>query len=318
MKNEEALTQHTLKGKDVLSWVDFAPEDIEELLESAGQLKEKQKQGIPHQTLAGRSLGMIFENASTRTRVSFEVGMTQLGGHALFLSSADLQIGRGEPVQDTARALSRYVDAIMIRANDHEMVATLAENSDAPVINALTDDYHPCQALADMLTIQEHLGSLKGRKVVYVGDGNNVAHSLMVIAAKFGVHITLSTPVGYEGSREVWTKAKAIAAETGSKVEHVTDPNEAVQHADVVYTDVWVSMGAEKEKDTRNWAFEPYQVNDALMAQANDEAIFMHCLPAHRGEEVSAGVIDGPRSVVFDQAENRLHVQKAILQAVVR
>ncbi|QQK76985.1 ornithine carbamoyltransferase [Salicibibacter cibarius] len=318
MEKEEVLAEQSLKGRDVLSWMDFASEDIEKLLESARQLKEKQKQGLPHQTLNGRSLGMIFENASTRTRVSFEVGMTQLGGHALFLSSADLQIGRGEPVEDTARALSRYLDAIMIRANDHDMVATLAEKSDIPVINALTDDDHPCQALADMLTIQEHLGSLKGRKVVYVGDGNNVAHSLMVIAAKLGVDITLSTPVGYEGAPGVWEKAKAFAAETGSNVEHVIDPHEAVKNADIVYTDVWVSMGAEEEKDTRNRAMEPYQVDKAMMAQANDEAIFMHCLPAHRGEEVSAEVIDGPQSVVFDQAENRLHVQKAILQAVVR
>ncbi|QQK80845.1 ornithine carbamoyltransferase [Salicibibacter cibi] len=318
MEKEEELTAHSLKGRDVLSWVDFAPEDIEQLLQNARQLKENQKQGVPHQTLTGRSLGMIFENASTRTRVSFEVGMAQLGGHALFLSSSDLQIGRGEPVEDTARALSRYLDAIMIRANDHDMVATLAKESDIPVINALTDDYHPCQALADMLTIQEHLGSLKGRKVVYVGDGNNVAHSLMIIAAKLGVDITLSTPVGYEGAPEVWEKAKAFAAETGSKVEHVIDPHEAVKNADIIYTDVWVSMGAEKEKDTRNREFEPYQVNEALMAEANEEAIFMHCLPAHREEEVSAEVIDGPRSVVFDQAENRLHVQKAILQAVVR
>ncbi|AXF55695.1 ornithine carbamoyltransferase [Salicibibacter kimchii] len=318
METEEVWTEGSLKGRDVLSWVDFASEDIEGLLESAGLLKEKQKHGIPHQTLAGRSLGMIFENASTRTRVSFEVGMTQLGGHALFLSSADLQIGRGEPIEDTARVLSRYVDAIMIRANDHEMVTRLAEMSDIPVINALTDDYHPCQALADMLTIQEHLGSLKGRKVVYVGDGNNVAHSLMIIAAKLGVDITLSTPKGYEGDQAVWEKAKDVAEDTGSKVEHVIDPHEAVQHADVVYTDVWVSMGAEKEQDIRNQAFEHYQVTDALMDQATDEAIFMHCLPAHRDEEVSADVIDGARSVVFDQAENRLHVQKAILQAVVR
>ncbi|MBB6448459.1 ornithine carbamoyltransferase [Geomicrobium halophilum] len=312
----EVLEERLLKGRDVLTWGDYTSSEIEQLLESAAQLKEKQQKGIPHQPLAGRSLGMIFENASTRTRVSFEVGMTQLGGHALFLSSADLQIGRGEPIQDTAKVLSRYIDGLIIRANDHEKVKHLAESSDVPVINALTDLYHPCQALADMLTIQEHKGSLKGRKIVYVGDGNNVAHSLMIIAAKLGLNITLSTPEGYEGTESIWTEAKKIAMETGSKVEHVVNPKEAVKDADVIYTDVWVSMGAEKEEEERGKVFERYQVDETLMSLADTEAIFMHCLPAHRGEEVSSAVIDGPHSVVYEQAENRLHVQKAILQAV--
>ncbi|SDI54849.1 ornithine carbamoyltransferase [Natribacillus halophilus] len=317
-KNPEVVVGQFLQGRDVLTWADYATGEIEQLLESARRLKEQQQQGATQQTLAGRSLGMIFENASTRTRVSFEVGMTQLGGHALFLNSTDLQIGRGEPVDDTAKVLSRYVDGIMIRANDHEKVKRLAEKSEVPVINALTDWYHPCQALADMLTVQEHLDQLNGRKLVYVGDGNNVAHSVMIIAAKLGMDITLSTPEGYEGEADVWAEARAIAEQTGSKVAHVVDPREALQDADIVYTDVWVSMGVEKEADKRNKAFRRYQVNEELMSLAKKEAIFMHCLPAHRGEEVSAEVIDGPQSVVFDQAENRLHVQKAILQAVMR
>ncbi|GAK11840.1 LOW QUALITY PROTEIN: ornithine carbamoyltransferase [Geomicrobium sp. JCM 19039] len=307
-------TKTNITGKDVLTWKDFTTEEIEQLLEQANLLKKKLKNNESQRN--GRNHSMIFQNASTRTRVSFEVGMTQLGGHALFLSGEDLQIGVVSPLKITARAMSRYVDAIMIRANDHEMVQKLAEMSDVPVINALTDLYHPCQALADALTIQEQFGRLKGLNITYVGDGNNVAHSLMIIAAKLGMNMTMATPQGYEGDTDVWDAAQKQAEQTGATIRHVVDPEQAVSDAHIVYTDVWTSMGAEKEQQSRLKIFEKYQVNEPLMAKAQPGAIFMHCLPAHRGEEVSASVLEGKQSVVFDQAENRLHVQKAILTSV--
>ena len=263
--------------------------------------------------LAGKTLGMIFQKSSTRTRVSFEVGMFQLGGHALFLSANDIQLGRGETIPDTAAVLSRYVDAVMIRTFDHQDVVDLARFGTIPIINGLDDLVHPCQALADVFTMKETFGDLPGRKIAYIGDGNNVAHSLLYIGAKTGVHVTIACPGDYVPQAEVFESAHADAAETGARLEVVSDPFDAVRDADVVYTDVWASMGQEAEQAKRLADFNGYQVTPDLMAAANDGAVFMHCLPAHRGEEVAADVIDGPASVVFDEAENRMHAQKAVL-----
>ncbi|WP_059103970.1 ornithine carbamoyltransferase [Shouchella shacheensis] len=309
-------TKINVTGKDLLTLLDYSPNEVAQLLEEAFALKSAQKNGEPHQHLAGKSLGMIFENASTRTRVSFEVGMTQLGGHALFLSPRDLQIGRGEPVVDTANVLSRYLDGIMIRTNSHEMVAELAKHASVPVINALTDAFHPCQALADLMTIYEQKQTLKGLKLVYMGDGNNVAHSLLAAGAKVGMNVTVASPKGYEVDKEILARAKEAAKETGAHIEAVHDPKAAVSGADVIYTDVWASMGYEGEQSEREKVFAPFQVNEELISYANPEFIFLHCLPAHRGEEVTASVIDGTHSFVYDQAENRLHAQKAVLAAV--
>ncbi|WP_413379602.1 ornithine carbamoyltransferase [Alkalihalobacillus sp. 1P02AB] len=307
-----------LKGRDFLTLLDYQPEEIKQLLDLAVELKSKQKRGVSTNLLAGKSLGMIFENASTRTRVSFEVGMTQLGGHALFLSPRDLQIGRGEPIMDTANVLSRYVDAIMIRTNSHESVEEFAKHSDVPVINALTDYYHPCQAMADLLTIYEHKQTFAGLKLVYVGDGNNVAHSLLAAGAKVGMDVVVATPEKYEVDPVIFEKIKEAAKETGAKVSLSHDPVEAIQDADVIYTDVWASMGFEQEQSEREKAFAPFQVNEQLVSGAKEDYLFLHCLPAHRGEEVSEGVIDGEHSVIYDQAENRLHAQKAILASLIK
>jgi ornithine carbamoyltransferase len=258
--------------------------------------------------LAGKSLAMIFMKASTRTRVSFEVGAWQLGGHALFLSPRDVQLGRGEPIADTARVLSRYVDGIMIRTFAHSEVEELAKYADVPVINGLTDLLHPCQILADLLTIRQHLGSIDGRKVAWIGDGNNMANSWINAAYRLGFDLTLACPEGYDPDRTILERAQKVA-----NVRVVRDPGEAVEGADVVNTDVWASMGQEDEQAVREKAFKGYIVDEALMSRAQQDAIFMHCLPAHRGEEVSAAVIDGLQSVVWDEAENRLHVQKAIM-----
>ncbi|WP_017726898.1 ornithine carbamoyltransferase [Halalkalibacterium ligniniphilum] len=315
--NEVSINPSTLKGRDFLTLLDFTPDEVQYLLSKAVELKAAQKQGIGKLELAGKSLGMIFENASTRTRVSFEVGMTQLGGHALFLSPRDLQIGRGEPVKDTANVLSRYVDAIMIRTNSHETVQELAEYAAVPVINALTDAFHPCQALADLLTIQEQKGELQGKKLVYFGDGNNVAHSLLIAGAKTGMDVTVASPVGYEVDPSIFNLAVEAAKETGATLTLSSDPKAAAKGADVIYTDVWASMGYEQEQQEREKALFPYQVNDELVSQAASDFIFLHCLPAHRGEEVTASVIDGTRSFVYDQAENRLHVQKAVLVSLI-
>jgi ornithine carbamoyltransferase len=307
----------TLKGKHFLTLLDFSSSEVLYLLDLAIKLKKSQKEGNCPQHLSGKSLGMIFENASTRTRVSFEVGMTQLGGHSLFLSPRDLQIGRGEPIRDTAQVLSRYVDGIMIRTNSHETVEEFAKYSTVPVINALTDNYHPCQALADLLTIYEKKGKLKGLKITYVGDGNNVAHSLVVGAAKVGMDVAVATPKGYEMDETIIAQALEVAKETGSIVTITTDPIEAVKDADIIYTDVWASMGYEEEQSLRQKCLMPYQVNQELVSHAKSDYLFLHCLPAHRGEEVSADVIDGSHSVVYDEAENRLHAQKAILVALI-
>lgn len=267
-------------------------------------------------SLAGKTLGMIFQKSSTRTRVSFEVGMYQLGGHALFLSSNDIQMGRGEPIEDTAKVMSRYVDAIMIRTFAHQDVRDLATHGSIPIINGLDDLVHPCQVLSDLLTIQEHLGDLKGRKLAYIGDGNNMAHSLLAGGAKVGMDVVIAAPEGYQPLPDMLAQAQEDAKETGATLSVVTDPMEAVKDADVVYTDVWASMGQEAEQAKREKAFVGFTVDAAMMAAAKPGAIFMHCLPAHRGEEVSADVIDGPQSVIYDEAENRMHMQKAILHTL--
>lgn len=302
-----------LKGRDLLSLHDFTPEEVAAIIDLAGELKEKQKWNVPHPYLQGKTLGMIFQKASTRTRVSFEVAMYQLGGYPMFLSAGDLQLGRGETIADTARVLSRYLDGIMIRTYAQADVEELARYATIPVINGLTDLLHPCQILADLQTIKEKKGELAGLKLAYVGDGNNICHSLLFGCAKVGMHISVASPDGYKPKEEIVRMAREDAALTGSKIEILTDPVEAVSGADVVVTDVWASMGQEAEQAERVKVFAPYQVNEKLVAHARPDFIFLHCLPAHRGEEVTDGVIDGPHSVVWDEAENRLHAQKAVL-----
>lgn len=310
------ITQLNLKGRDFIEFTDYSKEEIEYLLQLAVDIKKKQKSGEVYQPLKGKTIGLIFEKSSTRTRVSFEVGMFQLGGHALFLSKNDIQLGRGETISDTAQVLSRYLDGIMIRTFAHSNVTELAKYADIPVINGLSDDAHPCQVLADFQTVLEHKGQLKGLKMAYIGDGNNMAHSLMIGAAKLGVHVSVASPEGYEPNSAIVEKAKSIAQGTGSQVVVTHSPEEAVKDADIIYTDVWASMGFEEEQQAREAAFADYQVNEELVKGAKKDYIFLHCLPAHRGEEVSEGVIDGPNSAIFDQAENRLHAQKALMAAL--
>ena len=291
--------------RDFLAIPDYSREELNALFDLAERMRRGQYTDKP---LAGKSLAMIFMKSSTRTRVSFEVGTWQLGGHALFLSPRDVQLGRGEPVADTARVLSRYVDGIMIRTFAHDEVELLARYADVPVINGLTDLLHPCQILADILTIRQHLGTIEGKKVAWIGDGNNMANSWINAAYRLGFELVLACPEGYEPDKAILDRAQSVA-----NVRVVRDPSEAAQEADVVNTDVWASMGQEDEQAIREKAFKGYIVDDALMSRAKNSAIFLHCLPAHRGEEVSASVIDGPQSVVWDEAENRLHVQKAIM-----
>ena len=298
----------------MLSIHDLSVDEVQEILALAHELKAKQKAGIEHHLLKGKTLGMIFEKSSTRTRVSFEVGMYQLGGQALFLSNRDLQLGRGEPIKDTARVLSRYLDGIMIRTYGHDRVEELAKYADIPVINALTDLLHPCQVLTDLLTIQEHKGkNLKGLKMAYVGDGNNMTNSYMYGCAKAGMTFVAATPADYKPDATVTKQAKEDAKLTGASIELVTDPVEAVKGADIVVTDTWASMGQEDEHDARKKIFAPYQVNKELMAHADKRAIVMHCLPAYRGEEITEEVLEANAQVIFDEAENRLHTQKAIM-----
>lgn len=299
--------------KDFISLHDCTTQEIEALLKLAIKLKAENKAGVVHHLLKGKTLGMIFTKSSTRTRVSFEVGMTQLGGYPLFLSSADIQLGRGETIYDTAKVLERYLDAIMIRTYAHSDVLELAEHADIPVINALTDLLHPCQVLADLQTIYEHKGRLEGLKFAYIGDGNNMAHSIMYGCAKMGLDCAIATPKGYEPDKQVTALAKEDFASSGAKLVLTQDPEEAIANADVVYTDTWVSMGQESEKAERVKIFAPYQVDEKLVKKAKSDYLFMHCLPAYRGFEVSEGVIDGANSVIFDEAENRLHAQKAVL-----
>lgn len=309
----ENLIQHNLKGKNFLQFSDFSTDEILYLLEVAQELKTLQKQGEPHPTLSGKVLGMIFEKSSTRTRVSFEVGMLQLGGHAIFLSSKDIQLGRGECISDTAKVLSRYVDGLMIRTFSHESVEEFAKYATVPVINGLTDLQHPTQVLADLLTILEYKGKLAGLKLCYVGDGNNnMAHSLIEGAVKVGMDISIASPKGYMPNEQIVTNAKE--ALNGTTLTITNDPIEAIKDADVVVTDVWTSMGQEEETAKRLKAFQGFQVNEELCKHAKADFIFLHCLPAHRGEEVTGEIIDGSHSVVFDEAENRLHAQKAILK----
>ena len=285
-------------------------DDVKYILDLAVKIKAGEMEEKP---LEGKTLAMIFQKSSTRTRVSFDVGMYQLGGRAIFLSSNDLQMGRGEPISDTAKVLSRFVDGIMIRAIKHSDVVELAEHSDVPVINGLTDLEHPCQALADVLTIKEHLGEWEGKKICFVGDGNNVSNSLLLIAPLLGMDMSVACPKGYEPCEDILKTALEYADENNTEITITDDIGLALQNVDAVFTDVWVSMGDEAEKAKREIDFAPFQVNSDLMSLANDGAIFMHCLPAIRGQEVSADVIDGPQSVVFDEAENWLHAQKAVL-----
>jgi ornithine carbamoyltransferase len=297
-----------MSHRDFLAIPDFSRAELLRLFDLAEAMRTGRYDRKP---LAGRSLAMIFMKSSTRTRVSFEVGTWQLGGHALFLSPRDVQLGRGEPVADTARVLSRYVDGIMIRTFAHAEVEELARYADVPVINGLTDLLHPCQILADLLTVRQHLGGWEGKRIAWVGDGNNMANSWINAAWRLGFELRLACPEGYDPDPELLRRAQGEA-----DVRVVRDPREAVEGADVVNTDVWASMGQEEEQAQRERAFAGYQVDEALMGRAAGDAIFLHCLPAHRGEEVSAAVIDGPRSRVWDEAENRLHVQKAIMAAL--
>ena len=296
--------------KHFLTLMDFSREELQQLIAHAIELKALWKRGELYEPLRNMTLAMIFEKSSTRTRVSFEAGMNQLGGHAMFLSSRDTQLGRGEPIADSARVISSMVDVVMIRTFGHDIVEDFAKHSKVPVINALTDDFHPCQLLADMMTYIEHRGCIEGKTATYVGDGNNMCHSWMNAAKQFGFHLNIACPKDYEPNSEL----------TKSLSKHVTifhDINDAVKDVDLITTDVWASMGQEEEQKVREKVFKAFKVDDAVMALADDEAIFMHCLPAHREEEVSATVIDGPKSVVWDEAENRLHAQKALLEALI-
>ena len=300
-------------NKHLLTLHDWSTQEILDTLDLADELKYKQKNGIEHHILKGKTLGMIFSKSSTRTRVSFEVGMYQLGGSALFLSSNDIQLGRGETIYDTANVLSRFLDGIMIRTYKQSDVEDLAKYGQIPIINGLTDLVHPCQILADFQTIREHKGKLSGLKLAYIGDGNNMAHSLLYGGAKVGMEIAVATPKQYECDPEVVKNALEDAKATGTKLTLTNDPVEAIKDADVVYADTWVSMGQESEKAEKVKVFSDYQINKELFSYAKPDAIFLHCLPAYRGYEVTEDVIDGPNSVIFDEAENRLHAQKAVM-----
>jgi ornithine carbamoyltransferase len=307
-----------LKGRDFLRVNDWAPDELTLVLDLADRLKARQRERVPHRHLEGRSLGMIFQKPSTRTRVSFEVGITQLGGTGLYLAAGDLQLGRGETIKDTATVLSRYLDGIMIRTFRQADVDELAEHAGVPVLNGLTDEFHPCQALADVMTIRERLGTFEGVRVAYLGDGNNVCHSLMVACAKLGADFVAATPAGYEPSDEVAGWARDAAEAAGSTVELTTDPRAAASGADVLYTDVWTSMGQDEERERRLADLAGYGIDEATVALASERAVVLHCLPAHYGEEIAEDVLYGPSSAVWDQAENRLHAQKALMALVIR
>jgi len=308
----------SMKGKHLTSIMDLSVEEIYEILKVTETLKLERLRGIPHPVLQGRNLAMIFEKPSTRTRVSFEVGINQLGGSGLYLSSRDLQLGRGETIADTARVLSRYVDGIMARVFSHNTILELAKYSSVSVINGLSDFEHPCQALGDIFTMHEKFGKLKNLKMTYIGDGNNVCNSLMFICAKLGINFYSASPGEYLPKQDVIELAQKTAKKTGAKIINGTNPIEAVSDAHVIYTDVWVSMGDEAEKKERMKKFQPYQVRRKLIEKAREDVIVMHCLPAHRGDEITDEVIDGPHSAVWDEAENRLHVQKAIMSLLMR
>ncbi len=296
-------------NKDFLSISDWSVEDLEGIFNLTAELKQKQKEGTPHRLLEGQTLGMIFEKSSTRTRISFEVGMYQLGGHALFLHSGNTQMGRGEPIKDTARVMARYCDGIMIRTFSHAVVEEFAQHSYVPIVNGLTDLCHPCQVMADLFTVIEHKQDYRNLKYCWIGDGNNMANSWINAAATFGFELRVATPANYQPNAEVIAKAR----QAGVKLLLTADPREAAAGADVLNTDVWASMGQEAEQQEREQAFKGFQINSDLLKLAAPEAVVMHCLPAHRDEEITDEVMEGPQSIIFDEAENRLHVQKAIL-----
>jgi ornithine carbamoyltransferase len=295
--------------RDFLSILDISKEELFEILSDAERLKRQKRAGVPHELLRGKTLAMIFEKSSTRTHISFEVGMNELGGHALFLNAKDLQIGRGEEIRDTARVASRYVSAVMIRANLHSTIEELAQHATVPVINGLSDREHPCQILADIMTIKEHFGTIDDLRIAWVGDGNNVCNTLVLSSALTGMKIAVASPKGYEVAPGLVHRAR----ELGGDVRRVKSPQDAVRDADVIVTDTWVSMGEEAEREKRLAAFRGYTVDQQLLALASPDARVLHCLPAHRGEEIAGDVLDGPQSLVWDEAENRLHAQKALL-----
>ncbi len=301
--------------KDILTLLDLEKKDFKHLFQRALELKKRHQKGIPDRSLAGKSLGLIFEKPSTRTRVSFETAMVQLGGTPIFISAKDTQIVRNEPVRDTARVLSRYIDAVAIRTFSQDLLNGFAEFSAIPVINALTDLYHPCQVLSDLLTIIELKGSFNDLKIVWIGDGNNVANSWINAAAVIDLNLTLACPSGYEPAKDILEKAQAFDC---GDIIVTNDPLEAVENADVIYTDVWASMGQEREQTIRKKIFSPFQVDSNLVKRASDDVIVMHCLPAHRGEEISEDVLEGNQSVVWDQAENKMHMHKAIIDVLIR
>lgn len=310
------LHKEIFKGRDFISLNDFTAEEISYMIDVAVELKAETKAGITHPVLQGKTLAMIFTKSSTRTRVSFEVGIYQLGGCGLFLSNRDIQLGRGEPIEDTAKVLSRMVDGIMIRTFSHQEILDLAKYSSVPVINGLSDYLHPTQVLADLMTIQEYKGRLQGLKLTYIGDSNNVANSLLLGGTKMGMNIVVASPQGYQPVPEIREMANQNAALSGGSAVVMEDPLAAARDADILYTDVWASMGQEEESEIRKKVFASYQINRELLQVAHPEAIVMHCLPAHRGEEITAEVMEGPQSVVFDEAENRLHAHKAIMALV--
>ena len=306
----------SMKGKSLLSINDLTLEEMYQIFDVSKTLKELHHTGQPHKWLAGKTLGMIFAKPSTRTRVSFEAGIYHLGGIGMYFGPNDLQLKRGETISDTAKVLSRYIDGIMIRTFDHQDVVDLARFGSIPIINGLTDLLHPCQVLTDLFTILEKKRELKGLKLTYIGDGNNMAHSLLNGCSKVGMHISIASPSGYKPNKDIVNDAKTNAKKMGSKVEILDDPVAAVKNADIIYTDVWASMGQEAEAKDRQKKFAGFQVNNKLAKNAKEDYLFMHCLPAHRGEEVAAEVIDSEHSIVFDEAENRLHVQKAIMALI--
>lgn len=306
-----------LKGRSFIDLSDFERYELRSVLDTGHELKLKQKRGEPHELLKGKSLAMIFMKSSTRTRVSFEVGMTQLGGHALYLETGGTQLGRGETISDTAQVLSRYVDGIMARVYGHDEITDLARHATVPVINGLSDLLHPCQIMADMMTIEEHKGSLEGLKIAYVGDSNNVSNSIMQGCTIMGMDVTIGSPKGYTPVEDIMKKASALSKKYKTSLEVSNDPKEAVKNADVIYTDTFFSMGQERSKEKED-ALMPFQVNRSLVEAAKDDVIVMHCLPAHRNEELTSDIMDDARySVVFDQAENRLHAQKGIMALIV-
>lgn len=315
MKSKEQIAKD-LKGRDFLSITQLSKEELYYILDLAADIKDKFKKGEPYKVLKGKTLGMIFAKPSTRTRISFEVGTFQLGGHPLYLRQDELQMGRGETIGDTAQVLSRFLDGIMIRTFSHQEVVELANNSSIPVINGLTDLLHPCQILADLLTIKEKKGHLEGLKMTYIGDGNNVVHSLINASALVGMDMGVVTPPGYEPDEGIVQEAKEKAMEGKAKITIGNELEGIVEGSDIIYTDVWTSMGQEEETQARLKVFKGYQINSDVMKMVKEDALVMHCLPAHRGEEITAEVLDGPNSIIFDQAENRLHAQKGLLAAL--